>query len=93
MISGAWDANSSELVLDANEYREYVEIQVDTIGKDGAFIGFGGPIAAFALMFPAPGSSFLIRGWLARKSIWVWGAGSTGTYNEGSLEVHSQTGF
>lgn len=93
MISGIWDADASELVLDENQYRGFVEIQVDTIGKDGAWLGFGSPIVASAMMFPAEGSSFLIRGWLARKSIWVSGTGSTGTYNEGFLEVHSQPGL
>lgn len=95
MIAGSWNADTSQLVADADEYRDELTIQVHTIGKDGAWLSFGTsvPFSLGPLKFPRVGATFHIRGWLARKSVWVYGSGCTGSYQEGFTDVSSEPGL
>ena len=84
MVAGSWNTTgiAKVKVVDANRYRDKLVIQANAFGKDHAMIVFEDS-EGDGLLLSRPGSSVTVRGWLARKEVWVVGVNCAGIYQEG----------
>ena len=87
MVSGAFvgTAASAEL-LPANEYREFITIQLQN--DTDVSIAFGeAAVVGECLKLSNTGEAVTVRGWLAQKQINIIGDGAAGAYQEGDISI------
>lgn len=88
MIAGTFTGTaSSQKIIDADEYRDSITIQL----QNGTAVGvaFGeDAVSGSCTALLAAGDSLTARGWLARKSVHIIGDGAAGCYQEGDLTLN-----